>query len=114
MSSSFHAVVVAAGEPPLVAVLFEQTVGVAVTMTALKLASLLSATLARCASTPVPAAKPTTAAARSPMIQLSKNTSVLTPHITPFVDFLPSGSACAGVPGWEYVPVGVTFSVNGL
>jgi hypothetical protein len=108
-------VVVAAGDP-VVAVPFELTVGVgvAVALTALRLASLLSATLARCASTPVPAAKPTTAAARSPMIQLSKNTSVLTPQITPFLDFFPPDSACEGDPGWEYVSAGVTFSVKGL
>jgi hypothetical protein len=107
LSRSLNAVVVGLGVPEDVLVGFEA-------IDELKAASLVSALLARFASTPVPAASPMTAADRRPMMQESMNTSRLHPHITPLDDFfvVASFSGCPEKP--DEVPAVIALSVYGL
>lgn len=117
LSRSLKAVAVGLDVPE--DVLVGSVVGVAEAIDELKAASLVSALLARFASTPVPAASPMTAADRRPMMQESINTSRLHPHITPLDDFfvVASFSGCPGKPaegGYVDVPAGMALSVYGL
>jgi hypothetical protein len=71
-------------------------VGAADDIEALSAASLFVASLARFASTPVPAARPMTAADSRAMMQERMKTSRLHPQITPFDLFVDgSGSVAA-------------------
>lgn len=76
---------------------------------ALSAASLASASLARCASTPVPAARPITAADSRPMMRESINTSVVQPHIVPFLDLLVVSSVTGCAEAGYGEPAGVSL-----
>lgn len=73
------------------------TVVVAAAPPALRAARLDSASFARLASTPVPAAKPITAADNNAMMAESMNTRSVQPQIVPFFDRR-SGSEWGALP----------------
>lgn len=103
LSSAAHDVLDAAAASPVAV-----DVAVADARDELSSAALASAVFARLASTPVPAARPITAAESRAMIMHSTKTRTVQPHILPF--FFPSpAEACDPPPsaaGWGLGDVG--------
>lgn len=69
-------------------------------------ATLSSAVFALLASTPVPAARPITAAERRAIMTQRTKTRVVQPHIVPFFFFPPSDEAGAGPPTAAFCGLG--------
>lgn len=99
LSSWANDVLVADAAPPV-------AVAVAAAKDELSSATLPPAVLALLASTPVPAARPITAAERRATMTQSTKTIVAQPHIVPLVFFPPSDVAWAGPPAAAFWGLG--------